>query len=192
MPKGRESPAPDPAFRGQSRRRADPRAEERALGAVPLRRCLRQASGVRYLDAPLRKFGAGGGVAEVAIGIDSGGTSFEAASQLAGAVRGDGRLLITTEIGSASFHPKLYAFSSRRRQKAVAVVGSSNLTQGGLFDNHECSTVFSLDLAEDEDAALLSIRFAQALPLRCSLCLPYRHKEQKRGKPQASAVPFAF
>jgi len=115
-------------------------------------------SGVKYLDEPLREFAAAGGAAELAIGIDSGGTSFEAANQLAGAVDGSGRLIVTTEIGagSASFHPKVYAFTSVGGGEALAIVGSSNLTEGGLFTNHEMSTAFELDLSQSDDAAFLT------------------------------------
>jgi HKD family nuclease len=115
-------------------------------------------SGVKYLDQPLRRFAAAGGVAELAIGIDSRGTSFEAANQLAGAVEGSGRLIITTEIGagSPSFHPKVYAFTSDGGGEALAIVGSSNLTEGGLFTNHELSTAFELDLSQGDDIAFMA------------------------------------
>jgi len=115
-------------------------------------------SGVEYLDGPLREFAAAGGVAEVAIGIDLGGTSFEAASYLAGAVEPGGRLIIAHESErSTSFHPKLYAFTSAGPpERGLVLVGSSNITAGGLFANHELSTLLELDDSDPEDARLLA------------------------------------
>lgn len=115
-------------------------------------------SGVKYLDDPLRTFVAGGGTADLSVGIDSGGTSFEAASQLAGAVGGGGRLIVTTEIGagSPSFHPKLYVFAAGSTKESLVIIGSSNLTEGGLFKNHELSTALTLDPSRSADAGLLA------------------------------------
>jgi HKD family nuclease len=116
-------------------------------------------SGVQYLDRPLRKFVKAGGIAELAIGIDSGGTSFEALSHLASAISPSGRLIVSHEIrsSSTSFHPKLYAFTpADPLERGLIIVGSSNITEGGLFTNHELSTALSLDAADADDAALLA------------------------------------
>ena len=47
------------------------------------------------------------------------------------------------------FHPKIYV--TRRDTKASAIVGSANLTVGGLHNNIESSIVLDLDLAQAED-----------------------------------------
>lgn len=116
-------------------------------------------SGVQYLDGPLRRFVKAGGMAELAIGIDSGGTSFEALSHLASAVSPSGRLIVSHEIRSSptSFHPKIYAFTpADPLEQGLIIVGSSNITEGGLFTNHELSTALSLDATDADDAALLA------------------------------------
>ncbi|HYQ78909.1 MAG TPA: phospholipase D family protein [Solirubrobacterales bacterium] len=116
-------------------------------------------SGVRYIDLPLRSFVKAGGIAELAIGIDNGGTSFEAASHLAGSVRPSGRVVISHELGPPriSFHPKIYALTSADpTERALVILGSSNLTQGGLFTNHELSTAFELDRSDPSDRKLLA------------------------------------
>jgi len=116
-------------------------------------------SGIQYIDASLRGFVEAGGMAELAIGMDSGGTSFEAASHLAGAVSPTGRLIISHELhpSHSSFHPKLYALTaSDPTERAFVIVGSSNLTQGGLFTNHEISTALELDAADSADRRLLA------------------------------------
>ncbi len=115
-------------------------------------------SGVQYLDGPLRKFVKAGGMAELTIGIDSGGTSFEAASYLASAVGPAGQMMISHELHpSISFHPKLYAFTSADPLGwGLVISGSSNITEGGLFTNHELSTAFTLDASDPADAKLLA------------------------------------
>jgi HKD family nuclease len=49
------------------------------------------------------------------------------------------------------FHPKLYWATNGA--KAVAIVGSANMTFGGLHNNIEASTVVDLDLAKPSDKA---------------------------------------
>jgi HKD family nuclease len=118
-------------------------------------------SGVKYLDGPLRRF-TSSGHARIAIGIDHDGTSFEAASYLAGAVQTNGELLIAKDIGSppATFHPKVFAFTDRDASgvltRALLVTGSSNLTEGGLFTNHEQSVAWTPDLFNPLDAESFS------------------------------------
>lgn len=48
---------------------------------------------------------------------------------------------------SATFHPKIYAISTGGA--GMVVIGSANLTQGGLQDNHEASV-----LVEDQQGTL--------------------------------------
>jgi HKD family nuclease len=118
-------------------------------------------SGVRYLDPLLRRFVAGGGWAALSVGVDSRGTSFEALSQLAGAVDARGRLFVVQDPASpgVSFHPKVYAFVKGEREnpeRALAIIGSCNITMGGLFTNHEASIALRLDASDPDDAAVLA------------------------------------
>ena len=52
------------------------------------------------------------------------------------------------------FHPKVYV--SRNAGAARLIVGSANLTVGGLNSNIEASVFMELDLAETEDASLIA------------------------------------
>jgi HKD family nuclease len=116
-------------------------------------------SGVQYVDGPLRAFTSGGSRAVVSVGVDLGGTSFEAASQLAGAIRENGELIITKDVAAppATFHPKAYLFrrfdGSGATTDGLVICGSSNLTEGGLFTNHEFSTAWVPDLADPTQRA---------------------------------------
>lgn len=113
-------------------------------------------SGVRHLDAPLRGFLAAGGRCTVSVGIDHGGTSFEALSQLLGAVYLGGDLYIVHESasGSPTFHPKVYLFADGASPPARVrvIIGSANLTEGGLYTNHEASFAWEADLRENAAA----------------------------------------
>lgn len=115
-------------------------------------------SGVRYIDGSLRSFEGGGGEAIVGVGVDSEGTSFEAVNHLASAVSQNGRLVVSKHLGgrgTTSFHPKAYLFSNSQSPRALAIIGSNNLTEGGLFTNHEMSVAVSLDSSERKDKRLV-------------------------------------
>ena len=53
---------------------------------------------------------------------------------------------------SSDLHPKMYVVESEAA--ATMVVGSGNLTKGGLFTNYEVALEVTLDLAIEEDASL--------------------------------------
>jgi len=68
----------------------------------------------------------------------------------------NGRFWVTPEDENEStFHPKLYLFKSA--DAADLVVGSGNLTTGGLFTNYEASLALSLDLTAASDRGLLGL-----------------------------------
>lgn len=72
---------------------------------------------------------------------------------------------------SRTFHPKLYL--AERSGSASLLVGSSNLTAGGLFSNYEASLEARFDLpAEEADPALVGARdYIQRLVDDRELCL---------------------
>lgn len=43
--------------------------------------------------------------------------------------------------GEYTFHPKIYVFYNRTKYKAI--VGSANLTNGGMVNNNECAVLFT-------------------------------------------------
>lgn len=55
--------------------------------------------------------------------------------------------------GGGTFHPKVYSAASEER--AIAFIGSNNLTAGGLYWNHEAAVELQLDLTSDEDRGFL-------------------------------------
>ena len=110
-------------------------------------------SGTQYIRQPLSEFSARADV-RMSAGIDLYGTSKEGLNDLLEATDA-GEVLIYRNNGRSTFHPKVYLFKSAYR--ADVVVGSGNLTGGGLFTNYEASLVASLDLSVPEDAAFLGI-----------------------------------
>jgi hypothetical protein len=109
-----------------------------------------KASGVRHIAAALREFSRRGTV-RLSVGVDLGGTSIEGLQALMSAVEGDGGIWVFHNETHSTFHPKVYLFSNPSR--ASLVVGSSNLTEGGLYANYEASLESLLDLELPDDRA---------------------------------------
>ena len=110
-------------------------------------------TGTRHVAAPLRDFSRAAQV-EIIAGIDHGGTSSEGLQDLLDAVSPTGRIIVFRNRLPHTFHPKIYLFKSSAA--ADLVVGSGNLTEGGLFTNYEAGVHLSLDLADPAQAAVLS------------------------------------
>jgi hypothetical protein len=113
-------------------------------------------SGVRHIAGELAGFTSRSRV-RMSVGVDRGGSSQEGLQILLDAVvaRG-GRVWVFRNADlrvEPTFHPKVYLFKEHGR--ALAVVGSGNLTSGGLWTNYEADVVFDLNLADAGDAALL-------------------------------------
>jgi HKD family nuclease len=87
----------------------------------------------------------------VIVGIDQKATSKESLELLLS-------LDINTKVyytaSSIIFHPKIYVFDSP--SKCRIIIGSSNLTQAGLFQNVEASLVVDFDKPDREGQAVLS------------------------------------
>jgi HKD family nuclease len=111
-------------------------------------------SGTKHIRVPLKEFSERGGVARISAGIDAGGTSAEGLTDLLEALDDRGSVFVFKNANSSTFHPKIYLF--RNTDAAEIIVGSSNLTEGGLFTNYEAGFLIRLNLAEPEHAALLS------------------------------------
>jgi HKD family nuclease len=86
----------------------------------------------------------------ILVGVDQKGTSKEALEALLS-------LGIETSVYHTSspitFHPKIYLFEGRRKNRLI--VGSSNLTQKGLFQNLEASIQVDFTLPDNEGQDLL-------------------------------------
>jgi hypothetical protein len=133
-------------------------------------------SGVRHVEEPLRSFIAGGGCVDLTLGVDMLGTSYEAAWYLMHAVAPRGRLLLASAEPGATFHPKIFILSDasaedpdavralRAASRALVVIGSSNLTGGGLYANDEAGIAWRPDLSRTEDASAWSALAGQLAP----------------------------
>ena len=109
-------------------------------------------SGVRHIAPVLADFARADHV-EVIAGIDHRGTSFEGLQDLLNAVSPEGRIIIFHNRLPFTFHPKIYLFESP--SAADLMVGSGNLTEGGLFTNYEAGLRVVLDLSDSKQAAIL-------------------------------------
>jgi HKD family nuclease len=97
-------------------------------------------SGVLRVKNALENFRKSGGKVNVYVGVDLGGTSYEALTTL---------LLYTDTLNvvhsekAQTFHSKVYQFLGDT--KSLLVVGSHNLTGGGLWTNFESSTLIPFE-----------------------------------------------
>jgi len=109
-----------------------------------------KASGVKEIAEPLARYISAGGHVTAAIGIDHQGTSRQALGHL---LEMGVNLYVFHEDNSRTFHPKLYLFM-RDGREGVALIGSNNLTYGGLYGNFEFGARLDLDLTLKEDEQL--------------------------------------
>jgi HKD family nuclease len=117
-------------------------------------------SGTKHVRQQLADFCARGGTAVISAGVDSGGTSAEGLSDLMNAVNGHGNVFVFNNANNSTFHPKVYFFQNDR--EADVVVGSGNLTEGGLFTNYEASFRVRL-LREDPGHEAIRVSLLEAL-----------------------------
>lgn len=109
-------------------------------------------SGTRHIVEALTAFSQRADVGIIA-GIDHGGTSAEGLRDLLDAVSPRGRVIVFHNQLPFTFHPKIYLF--RNSSAAELMIGSGNLTEGGLFTNYEAGLDLALDLSAAGDAAVL-------------------------------------
>lgn len=109
-------------------------------------------SGLSRIRDVLTKFREGGGNASMVLGVDAGGATVQGlrlSVELFNAVH------VFHERSRRTFHPKVYlAFGS---SSAHLLVGSNNVTAGGLFSNYEGSLLCRLDLHREEDRRLFDV-----------------------------------
>lgn len=102
-------------------------------------------SGIKHLAPVVDQLRSRGGTAEAILGVDQGIATAE----------GLRSALATFDVvylfhdGRRTFHPKLYAIESHRETRLI--IGSSNVTQGGLFDNFEASVELDLQRSNRDD-----------------------------------------
>lgn len=106
-------------------------------------------SGLSRLGPALEAFRERGGRVEAVLGVDEGGATIEGLD-LAQTLFD--RVWIFHDPGARTFHPKMYLVQGA--EAASLVVGSGNLTKGGLYTNYEIAVDVALDLSDEEDARL--------------------------------------
>ena len=108
-------------------------------------------SGVGKIEKALDTFISRGGTITAVIGIDHKGTSHQALELLLDL---GVEVYVFHEHGSSrTFHPKLYLLE-REGLEGVALVGSNNLTYGGLCGNYELGTRIDHNLEIEDDRSL--------------------------------------
>ncbi len=101
-------------------------------------------SGLVRIADDLRRFRARGGDVEIILGIDEGGATLEGLNLVRELAD---RSFIFHDPQGGTFHPKVYVFTNGKR--AVVLLGSANLTRGGLYANYEAGVELGLDLPAD-------------------------------------------
>lgn len=126
-------------------------------------------SGTDFIHEALTAFAAVNSV-NVSIGLDHGGSSVEGFNHLLNAIRPNGSLWVYKNNGS-TYHPKVYLF--KNSSNADLIVGSGNLTKGGLYENAEMGVRLQLDLTDAKHKAFLAAvektldMWSTAEPRRC-------------------------
>lgn len=102
-------------------------------------------SGMRHIRESLRHRATQSTV-KITAGIDLKGTSYEGLLDLLNAMDGHGQVFVFHNENPFTFHPKVYLF--RNHERARVIIGSGNLTEGGLFTNYESSVAVKLNLGD--------------------------------------------
>jgi len=89
------------------------------------------------------------------IGIDHHSTTIEALREIL--TLGTDAKIVKNPRPGHTFHPKIYLFEATG-QRAELVIGSSNLTEGGIFTNYETVVWLSFDLTGQDIALYLGVR----------------------------------
>jgi HKD family nuclease len=108
-------------------------------------------SGLDVLEQPIRALRRRRRPARALIGVDQHGGTVEALQQALGLFT-EARIYHDTALFK-TFHPKLYVIEGTARARVV--VGSGNLTEGGLSFNYELAVQLDLDLSEQQDVGVL-------------------------------------
>jgi HKD family nuclease len=106
-------------------------------------------SGLRLIEPWLREFAKRGAV-RFLVGIDDRLASADGLELL---LSFGPHSAVVYDPNGGIFHPKVYRFAGEER--ALVIVGSTNLTSGGVLGNYEASTSTRLSLSDAADSAFL-------------------------------------
>lgn len=107
-------------------------------------------SGLVRIQPHLDAWRKGGGLVEMVIGLSEGGATrqgLELALQMADSVH------LFHDVSGRTFHPKVYL--AETAESANLLVGSNNMTAGGLFFNYEAALVVRVAAAEATSAVVV-------------------------------------
>lgn len=108
--------------------------------------------GIRQLQEGFDKFTAAGGQIRLYVGVDLHGTSKEALELLLSL--DNIKTFIVHSSNRIIYHPKIYSFEGE--DKNMVMVGSSNLTVSGLYQNIEASLCITSEGDDEQDKNLIS------------------------------------
>lgn len=108
--------------------------------------------GINQLRDSFNNFTDAGGDIRLYIGVDLHGTSKEALDALL--AMPNVHTYVVYSPNRIVYHPKIYSFEGERQN--MVMVGSSNLTMSGLYQNIEASICITSDKNEEEGCNLLS------------------------------------
>jgi hypothetical protein len=107
--------------------------------------------GIRRISDQLDSFSGRGGVARLIVGIDEG---IATRPGLLLALRHFAEVYVLHDRPGVTFHPKLYL--AEGKGQAALLVGSGNLTAGGLFSNYEAALEATFSLPKEGSAPALT------------------------------------
>jgi HKD family nuclease len=110
-------------------------------------------TGVEQIFQAMQRFRESGGRIEIIVGIDLKGTSVQALRLLQQVTDSVRIFQNANRRYRPTYHPKVYIFSGPAM--ATAILGSSNLTRGGLYVNYEQNIRLDLDLRNEDDGLML-------------------------------------
>ncbi len=103
----------------------------------------------------MKKFALDGGSIRITVGADTfggnaKGTEYVAIENLLQSLEhhGDVKIYLYHEENNRTFHPKIYIFSNDNGAKVI--IGSSNWTSGGFWNNVEANVILDLNFIKDE------------------------------------------
>lgn len=110
-------------------------------------------SGARHLAAPLQGIVTQGTNVRLIVGVDHRGSSREGLQTLLQSVIPTGQVWVFHNENPSTYHPKVFLFE--KPDRATLIVGSGNLSEGGLFTNYEVGLLVDLDMGQLVDSTLV-------------------------------------
>jgi len=107
------------------------------------------AQAIQRMTPSILKSKERGANLNIVVGFDVKSTSAEALKKIN--ALGVNSILVHNARGGHTFHPKIYVFEAAG-QRAEVFVGSSNLTDGGLYTNYEASSQTTFEFPADDEA----------------------------------------